>query len=252
MEASYHKAAIDRHDALDISGTAGGRQETAMAALDSPANTLLFVIYYLMIILTRPPSSDPSLLRSSTSIPSTKSAAISIIPALSTKFTATPHVLSTTPVHATFNPVISTLASQNFISWVVLMRRRDLVFDYEASIEADAKADSEANGKIGSEAGVRTNVEDEAYTKDYDTHIRKILRTDVEAHAHDGVEAEIEVVFPMSTIIVRLVENGKAIWGMCENLLEMPTQRLEEIEEELRVQRDRAEVSKIERDYSAC
>ncbi|GKA42360.1 hypothetical protein Tco_0735020 [Tanacetum coccineum] len=109
-----------------------------------------------------PPSSDPSLLPSSTSIPSTLIDVISIIPALSTKFTATPHVLSTTPVHATFNH-----------------RFRDLVFYYEASVEDGMEADSE----IGSEAGVGFNVEDEAYTEDYDTYIRTYIIADAEAHA---------------------------------------------------------------------
>ncbi|GJQ90701.1 hypothetical protein Tco_0001840 [Tanacetum coccineum] len=248
-----------------------------MAALDSPVDTLdsheTTVARWRARVAARPPSPGPSLLPSSTSIPSIDIAAISIIPALSTKFTATPHVLYTTPVHATSTYVISTIPSQTSLVGPSRKRCRDLVFDYEASvedgIEADAKADSKANGEISSEAGVRTNVKDKAYTEDYDTDIRTYIVVDVEAHAQIGVEAEIEaeaeesdgdmieigvdvvhpepvtpVVFPMSTIVVRLVENGEAIRGMCENLLEMPTQRLEEIEEELRVQRDRAEVSK--------
>ncbi|GJZ68076.1 hypothetical protein Tco_0631316 [Tanacetum coccineum] len=181
-----------------------------------------------------PPSSDPSLLPSSTSIPSIDIAAISIIPALSTKFTATPYVLYTTPVHATSTHVISTIPSQTSLVGPSRKRCRDLVFDYEASIEADAKADSEANGKIGSEAGVRTNVEDEAYTKDYDTHIRTYIVVDVEAHAQIGVEAEIEV---MRKRVGETIKIG----------VDMPTQRLEEIEEELRVQRERAEVAETER-----
>ncbi|GKE22008.1 hypothetical protein Tco_1433520, partial [Tanacetum coccineum] len=45
---------------------------------------------------------------SSISIPSIEIASTSIIPALSTEFTATPHVLSTTPVHVTSTPVTST------------------------------------------------------------------------------------------------------------------------------------------------
>ncbi|GJW72166.1 hypothetical protein Tco_0129083, partial [Tanacetum coccineum] len=221
-------------------------------------------------VAARPPSSNPSLLPSSTFIPSKESASISIIHALSTKFMATLHVLSTTPVHATSTPVISTTPSQTSLVGPSRMRHRshitsvtitahtpvalaptradllpigkrfrDLVFDYEASVEdgmeADAEADSEADDEIDSEAGIETDVEDEAYTEDYDTYIRTNIVPDAEAHAQIGVEAEIEA------------EAEKSDGGMCENLLEMPTQRLEEIEEELRVQREREEVSKIKR-----
>ncbi|GKC14630.1 hypothetical protein Tco_1011412, partial [Tanacetum coccineum] len=242
----------------------------AMAAPDSPAVTLLFIIYYLKIILTRPPSSDLSLLHSSTSIPFTESAAISIIPSLSTKFMAILHVLSTTLVHATSTPVISTTPSQTSLVGLSRIRHRspvtsstttthtpttlapthadllpigkrfrDLVFDYEASVEdgkeADAEADSEANGEIGSEADVGIDVEDEAYTEDYDTDIRTDIATVVEAHAQIGVKAEAEksdgntikigvdvvhpkpvtlAVFPVSTIVVRLVEHGEVIQGL--------------------------------------
>ncbi|GJW02576.1 hypothetical protein Tco_1561432 [Tanacetum coccineum] len=45
-------------------------------------------------------------------------------------------------------------------------------------------------------------------------------------------------VFPVSTIVVKLVLHKEAIQGLHENLLEIPTQSLEEIEEELRVQRE--------------
>ncbi|GKA42359.1 hypothetical protein Tco_0735019 [Tanacetum coccineum] len=48
-------------------------------------------------------------------------------------------------------------------------------------------------------------------------------------------------------MVVRLVEHGEAIQGMREHFLNIPTQRLEEIEEELRVQRERAEVAETER-----
>ncbi|GKE01979.1 hypothetical protein Tco_1389962, partial [Tanacetum coccineum] len=222
-----------------------------MAALDSPTNTL--AISYLLSpnhseerVAARPPSSDPSLLPSSTSISSIDIAAISVIPALSTKFTATPHVLSTTPVHATSTPVISTTPSKT--SSVRLSRKR------QDGMEAKAKADSKADGEIGSEAGVGID-EDDAYTKDYDTNIKTDIVVDVEAHAQIGVEAEIEAeveesdgdtikigldvvhpepvttaVFPMLTIVVRLVEHGEAIQGMREHLLEMPTQMVKSLE----------------------
>ncbi|GKB62337.1 hypothetical protein Tco_0918523 [Tanacetum coccineum] len=48
-------------------------------------------------------------------------------------------------------------------------------------------------------------------------------------------------------MVVRLVEHGEAIQGMREHFLNIPTQRLEEIEEELRVQRERSEVAETER-----
>ncbi|GKB91033.1 hypothetical protein Tco_0963305, partial [Tanacetum coccineum] len=107
--------------------------------------------------------------------------------------------------------------------------------------------------------------------EDYDTDIRADIAADAEADAQIGVEAEIEAeaeesdgdtieigvdvvhpdpdtlaVFPMSTSIVRLVEHEEAIQGMREHLLEMPTQRLKEIEEELRVQGEREDVSRAE------
>ncbi|GJS28483.1 hypothetical protein Tco_0489103 [Tanacetum coccineum] len=219
----------------------------------------------------------------------------SIIHALSIEFTATPHVLSTTPVHVTPTPIISTIPSQTSSvgsshrrcrSPVTLVTttahtptalapaRADLfsirkrfrcsAFDYETSVEDGMEAAAEAD--------VRIDVEDETYTEDYHTYIMTDITADFEAHAQVGVEAEIEVeveesdgdtikngvdsvypkpdtlvVFPVSTIVVRLVEHEEAIQGMCEHLVEMPTQRLEEIKEELRVQRERAEVVEAER-----
>ncbi|GJX56164.1 hypothetical protein Tco_0286061, partial [Tanacetum coccineum] len=273
----------------------------AMAALDSPTDT--YVISYLLSpdhmepepskrpssldshetavarwrarVAARPPSSDPSLLPSSTSIPSTKIAAVSINPDLSTEFTATPHVLLNTPVHATSTLFISATPSQTLLvgpsrkrhrSPVTLVtttaytpialaparadllsirkRFRDLVFYYEASVEDGMEADGEIDG----EADVRIDVEDEAYTGDCDTYIRTDIMADAEAHAQIFHPEPVSlVVFPVSTIVVRPVKHGKAIQGMREHLLEMPTHRLEEIKEELRVQRERAEIAKAER-----
>ncbi|GKD58537.1 hypothetical protein Tco_1296046, partial [Tanacetum coccineum] len=203
------------------------------SSLDSHETT---VIQWRERVAAHPPSSDPLLLPSSTSIPSIKIAAISIIHALSTKYTATPHVLSTTPVHATSTHVISTTPSKTSLVRLSLKRRR-LVFYYKASVEdgmeADAKADSESDGKIGSKAGVGIDVKDEAYTEDYDTNIKTDIVVDAEAHAQIVIKAAIKaeaeesdgdtikigvdvvhpepvtiVVFPMSTIVVRLVEHA--------------------------------------------
>ncbi|GKC27536.1 hypothetical protein Tco_1034830 [Tanacetum coccineum] len=55
------------------------------------------------------------------------------------------------------------------------------------------------------------------------------------------------VVFPASTIVMRLAEYGEAIQGIQERLLEMPTQRWEEIEEELMALRERADMAETER-----
>ncbi|GKD54480.1 hypothetical protein Tco_1287867, partial [Tanacetum coccineum] len=153
--------------------------------------------------------------------------------------------------------VTSTIPSQT--SSVGSSRKRRSVED---GIEAAAEAESEADGEIGSEADVRIDVEDETYTEDYHTDIRTDITADAETHAHVGVEAKIEaeaeesdgdtieigvdvvhpepntlVIFPVSTIVVRLVEHEEAIQGMCEHL----------IKKELRVQRERAEVAEVER-----
>nr|GEV41421.1 hypothetical protein [Tanacetum cinerariifolium] len=205
----------------------------------SPDSHETIVAHWRERVIAHPPSSDPSLLHSSTSIPSTEIVAISIIPSLSTEFTTTPYVLSNTPVHATSTHVINTMPSHTSSVRLSCKRRRspvtsvtttvhtpaalapaladllsirkrfrDLVFDYEASvedvIEADVEADSEADGKIGGEADVRIDVED------------------VEAEESDGDKIEIDVdavhpkpvtlvVFAVLTIVVRLVERGEAI-----------------------------------------
>ncbi|GKE13929.1 hypothetical protein Tco_1421506, partial [Tanacetum coccineum] len=152
---------------------------------------------------------------------------------------------------------------------LICKRFRGSTFDYKASVEDGMEAD----GETGSEADVRIDVEDGAYTKDYDTNIGADITADAEADAQIGVEAEIEAeaeveesdgdtieigvdvvhpdpdtpaVFPMSTSVVRLVEHEEAIQGMREHLLEMPTQRLKEIKEELRVQGEREDVSRAE------
>ncbi|GJU15913.1 hypothetical protein Tco_1143879 [Tanacetum coccineum] len=54
-------------------------------------------------------------------------------------------------------------------------------------------------------------------------------------------------IFPVSTIVVKLVEHEEAIQGMREHLLKMPTQRLWEADRELRVQGERADVVEAER-----
>ncbi|GJX24171.1 hypothetical protein Tco_0228616 [Tanacetum coccineum] len=159
---------------------------------------------------------------------------------------------------------------------LICKRFRGSTFDYETSvkdgIEAAVEAESEANGEIGYEADVAIDVEDETCTEDYHTDIGTGITADVEYHTQVGVEAEIEAeaeesdgdtikigvdvvhpepdtpaVFPLSTIIMRLVEHEEAIQGMREHLLDMPTQRLEETEEELRVQGERAGLAKAER-----
>nr|GFA81956.1 hypothetical protein [Tanacetum cinerariifolium] len=48
-------------------------------------------------------------------------------------------------------------------------------------------------------------------------------------------------VFLASTVVMRLAQNGEAMRGIQNHLLEMPTQ------EELRAQRDRADVAEAER-----
>ncbi|GJW51463.1 hypothetical protein Tco_0092814 [Tanacetum coccineum] len=55
------------------------------------------------------------------------------------------------------------------------------------------------------------------------------------------------VVFPTSTIVMRLAEHGEAIQGIQERLPEMPIQRWEEIKEELRALRERADMAETER-----
>ncbi|GJT32985.1 hypothetical protein Tco_0923404 [Tanacetum coccineum] len=223
-------------------------------------------------VAARPSLSDSSLPYSSISIPFTEIAATSIIPALSTEFTATPHVLSTTLVHFTPTPVTSTIPSQT--SSVGSSRKRRSVED---GIEAAAKAKSEADGEIGSKADVGIDVEDETYIEDYHTNIRTDIGEDAETHAHVGVEAKIEaeaeesdrdtieigvdvvhlepntlVVFPVSTIVVRLVEHEKAIQEVAEvekNTLCATVRSLEAIEMRLHgIVRDEREArARIER-----
>ncbi|GKF35056.1 hypothetical protein Tco_0108256 [Tanacetum coccineum] len=47
------------------------------------------------------------------------------------------------------------------------------------------------------------------------------------------------VAFPTETVVRTLARHGEVIGGIQERLLEMPTQRCEEIEEELLTQRER-------------
>ncbi|GJX35995.1 hypothetical protein Tco_0247552, partial [Tanacetum coccineum] len=54
------------------------------------------------------------------------------------------------------------------------------------------------------------------------------------------------VVFPAATVVRTLARHGKVIRGIQERLLEMPTQRLEEIEEELMALRERANRAETE------
>ncbi|GKA72204.1 hypothetical protein Tco_0778420, partial [Tanacetum coccineum] len=94
--------------------------------------------------------------------------------------------------------------------------------------------------------------------QDMDMDIEAEVEIEAKAEENDGdminigvvvvhPEPDTSTVFPMSIIFVRLVEHEGAIQGMREHLLEMPTQRLEEIEEELRVQRERTDVAEAER-----
>ncbi|GJT07120.1 hypothetical protein Tco_0841582 [Tanacetum coccineum] len=215
-------------------------------------------------VATRPPLSDSSLPSSSISIPFTEIAATFIIPALSIEFTATPHVLSTTPIHVTSTPFTSTMPSQ--ASSVRLSRKRrrspvtlvttaahtpaaltlvlaDLLpirkrfrgstFDYEASVEEGIREDIMADA--GADAQIGVKAEAKAEESDGDT---------IEIGVYVvHPEPDTLAVFPMSTIVVKLVKHEEAIHGMCKHLVEMPTQRFEEIEEELRVQRERADIA---------
>nr|GFC19495.1 hypothetical protein [Tanacetum cinerariifolium] len=119
--------------------------------------------------------------------------------------------------------------------------------DYDTDIKADIAADAEVDTQIGVEA----EIEAEAKESDRDT-IK--IGVDVVYPDPDNL-----FVFPMRenrcseaeriTLRVRvrslgiietsycceLVEHEDAIQGIHEHLLEMPTQRLEEIEDELRV-----------------
>nr|GEY75130.1 hypothetical protein [Tanacetum cinerariifolium] len=56
------------------------------------------------------------------------------------------------------------------------------------------------------------------------------------------------VVFPASTVVMRLVEHGEAMQGIHEHLLKMTTQRWEDIEEELMAlrERERADMTETE------
>ncbi|GKE57238.1 hypothetical protein Tco_1496423, partial [Tanacetum coccineum] len=54
-------------------------------------------------------------------------------------------------------------------------------------------------------------------------------------------------VFPALTVVMRLAEHGEAIQGIHERLLVMPTQRWEEIKEELRALKERAYIAETER-----
>ncbi|GJS01280.1 hypothetical protein Tco_0317788 [Tanacetum coccineum] len=73
----------------------------------------------------------------------------------------------------------------------------------------------------------------------------------LEESSGDTIEIEVNVVyhvpvtstvFPISTVVMRLAEHGEVIHGIQERLLEMPRQRWEEIDEELRALGERADM----------
>ncbi|GJU49021.1 hypothetical protein Tco_1218576 [Tanacetum coccineum] len=153
---------------------------------------------------------------------------------------------------------LAALASTRADLLLVHKRVRGLAFDYEASVEdgmeADAKGDKEADAEAGNIAadaeadaqiGVEAEIEAKAKESDRDT-----IKIGV-----DVVHPEIDTptVFLVATIVVRLVEHEETIQGIHEHLLEMPTQRLGEIEDELRVQREReSRCCQGRENYSAC
>ncbi|GKE61764.1 hypothetical protein Tco_1512131, partial [Tanacetum coccineum] len=204
-------------------------------------------------VAARPQLSVSSLPYSFISIPFTEIAATSIIFAPSTEFTATPHVLSTTPVHVTPTPITSTIPSQTSSVRPSRKRRRSPITSVTTTTHtptalAPTRADLLLIHKRfrGSAFDYETSVEDGMESAAEAENIGTYIAADFEAHAQVGVEAEsnesdgdmIEIgvdvvhpepdtpfVFPVSTIIVRLVEHEEAIQGMCEHLVEMTTQR---------------------------
>ncbi|GKB10617.1 hypothetical protein Tco_0844540 [Tanacetum coccineum] len=71
----------------------------------------------------------------------------------------------------------------------------------------------------------------------------------------DTIEIRVDVIhpvpvtsaiFPASIVVMRLAKHGEAIQGIHERLLEMPTQRWEEIEKELMALREIIDMAKTE------
>nr|GEW91279.1 hypothetical protein [Tanacetum cinerariifolium] len=113
-------------------------------------------------------------------------------------------------------------SSSDLHETVVRKRFRGSAFDYEISVEDGVEAKIEADESNGDMIKIGVDV----------VHL----------------EPDTPAFFLVSTIVVNLVDHEEAIQGMHEHLVEMPTQRLEEIEEELRVQRERAKVVKAKKD----
>ncbi|GJR52358.1 putative reverse transcriptase domain-containing protein [Tanacetum coccineum] len=109
----------------------------------------------------------------------------------------------------------------------------------EDSIETRAKGDTERDIEKGTEADAQTNTKADA-----EADVQASVETDIGAEAKGSVGTTIEVGvdfvvepiaphdLPTLTVAERLDEYEETIQGMYEHLLEMSTQRLEDIEEE--------------------
>ncbi|GKB92598.1 hypothetical protein Tco_0964870, partial [Tanacetum coccineum] len=99
----------------------------------------------------------------------------------------------------------------------VVFRGPSIASHYEASIEDSMEADAEA----GSEADVGVDIE-----ADIDADLEKNIDTDIMADIEADIAAEAAI--------------EEAVQSMYEHLTEIPTQRLDDIEEEQRAQETRA------------
>ncbi|GJX79485.1 hypothetical protein Tco_0327634 [Tanacetum coccineum] len=112
----------------------------------------------------------------------------------------------------------------------------------EVGIEDSTKIGYEASIKDGTEIGYEASIKDGTETG-YEASIEATIEVTTEVAA----EPHISPILPKQTITERLDEYEEVIQEMYDHILEMPLQRIEEIEDEQKALNDRAEIAELER-----
>ncbi|GJX00858.1 reverse transcriptase domain-containing protein [Tanacetum coccineum] len=135
----------------------------------------------------------------------------------------------------------------------------DMYADIETDIDTDIQADIEAYIMTEVVAPIEADVEP-AIEADTETGAKADVEANTEVDDEDSVRDTMEIAvdfvtepvvpndLPVLIVRERLDEHEEAIHGMYEHLTEIPTQRLEDIEEEQRAQKVRAVTADTERD----
>nr|GEV21590.1 hypothetical protein [Tanacetum cinerariifolium] len=159
----------------------------------------------------------------------------------------------------TSTPAALSLVKVDLLPPCKRLRGLPFAYHYEVSIEDNIemgcedciKADSKASVGVDIEADMDTDIETD-FDTDILTDIEPDIKVDVElaikVDTKTGAEADIKADdLPVSTVGERLDEREEAIQGMYENLMEIPTQRLEDIKEKQIAQEVRAVTANTKR-----